>query len=78
MSPVGPFLEWHFLIVNVPRSDDIKRLFLDLVFRSLDHIGDDFSGNYNKTSAFYLIISREIESKGRGISGDFMIRVIVC
>lgn len=78
MSPVGPFLEWHFLIVNVPQSDDIKRLFLDLVFRSLDHIGDDFSGNYNKTSAFYLIISREIESKGRGISGDLMIRVIVC
>lgn len=70
MPPVGPFLEWDFLIVNIPQSDDTTRLLLDLVLRSSDHVGDDFSGNYNKTSAFYLIISREIESNGRGISGD--------
>lgn len=70
MSPVGAFLEWNFLIVNIPQSDDLKRLLLDLVFRSSDHIDDDFSGNCNKISAFYLIISRDIESKGRRISGD--------
>ena len=40
--PIGLYLEWDFLIVNNSLSDHIKYLLLDLAFRSLDYIGDDF------------------------------------